>query len=210
MFTKKQIIISVLLCLIPLIPGIIFYSQMPDSVPTHFGLNGEPDGYSSKVMTVFGMPLLLAALDAFSLFFVSADPKRANIGGPMRQLMLWVVPAVGVLCAAAIYPAALGHKMNMSRLVMIFVGLVFLIMGNYMPKVKQNYTAGIKLPWTLNSEENWIRTHRFAGYLWMACGLLMIALGITGLLNVAAVIAIAGAAGVVPMIYSYLLYKKGI
>ena len=77
-----------------------------------------------------------------------------------------------------------------------------------MPKVKQSYTIGIKLPWTLNSEENWNRTHRFAGGIWMLAGVLVLVGGFAEqfwLVFVALVLAVA-----IPTVYSYLLYKKGI
>ena len=90
----------------------------------------------------------------------------------------------------------------------ILMGLIFAIIGNYMPKCKQNYTIGIKIPWTLSSEENWNRTHRFAGRLWVVCGLVIILTAFLGgfelFLGIALVMALA------PVLYSYALYRKGI
>ena len=82
-----------------------------------------------------------------------------------------------------------------------------MIIGNYMPKVKQNYTMGIKIPWTLNSEDNWNKTHRFAGFIFVLSGLWMIAASV---LNLNAMWAVTPALVCVffPVIYSYLLYRK--
>ena len=90
----------------------------------------------------------------------------------------------------------------------ILLGLIFIAIGNYLPKCKQNYTIGIKIPWTLASEENWNRTHRFAGWVWVGGGVVMLLSGFLGIFWLTLVPAIIMAA--VPLIYSYILHKKGI
>nr|WP_275450028.1 SdpI family protein [Clostridium massiliodielmoense] len=82
--------------------------------------------------------------------------------------------------------------------------------GNYLPKCKQNYTVGIKLPWTLNSEENWNKTHRLGGYVWMAGGLILCILTWLNIYRQIATIVIVVIISVIPIVYSFLLYKKGI
>ena len=97
-------------------------------------------------------------------------------------------------------------NINVEMIGRIFVGIVFVVVGNYLPKCRQNYTVGIKLPWTLHDENNWNATHRFAGPVWMAGGVSLTILGIFGLeLLFAAVLLIIA---ILPMIYSYLYYKK--
>ncbi len=210
MFTKKQIVLSILICLLPIVPGLLLYSRMPETVPTHFDFNGTPNGWSSRAFAVLALPLIMAVLDAFTLFVTNADPKKTNIGEAMKLLILWIVPAVSLFSQVTILSAATGHKLNMTRIVFVFIGLVFLVMGNYLPKTKQNYTAGIKLPWTLNSEENWNRTHRLAGRLYMLCGIAFIVMGLLGFMNLAVFLAAVVGASAVPAIYSYLLFRKGI
>jgi len=90
----------------------------------------------------------------------------------------------------------------------ILVGLTLAIIGNYLPKCKQNYTIGIKIPWTLNSEENWNRTHRFAGRLWMVCGLAIMLTGFIGGFWVFLPIVLLMV--LVPFLYSYILYRRGV
>ena len=90
----------------------------------------------------------------------------------------------------------------------IFIGIVFTIIGNYLPKCKQNYTIGIKIPWTLNSEENWNKTHRFAGKLWTVCGLAMILTGFFGGFWVSLPIVLLMV--LAPFLYSYSLHRKGV
>ena len=105
------------------------------------------------------------------------------------------------------YLIALGYGVRMEMMMPIFIGLIFTVIGNYMPKCKQNYTIGIKIPWTLNNEENWNKTHRFAGFLWVVCGIAIMLTGFLG--NFWIFLPIALVMVIVPVIYSYVLHRKG-
>ena len=116
-------------------------------------------------------------------------------------MTLWLVPVVSVITCMSIYGLALGMDIDIGVIVNIMVGIMFIILGNYVHKVKQNYTVGMKLPWTLNSEENWNRTNRMTGWILILSGLL---------LKTEIVFAVILLVILVPMIYSFILYKKGI
>lgn len=91
----------------------------------------------------------------------------------------------------------------------ILVGLIFIIIGNYLPKCKQNYTIGIKCPWTLNDTENWDKTHRFSAYVFMLCGVITIlSMFLKNHLGFYVMFASMMFAASVPFVYSYLLYRK--
>ena len=111
-------------------------------------------------------------------------------------------------CCGMMYAIALGKAVDALLLMPLVMGVLFLIIGNYMPKCKQNYTIGIKIPWTLDNEENWNKTHRFAGFLWVICGIAIMITGFLGsfwiFLPIALLMVIA------PIVYSYLLHKKGL
>lgn len=96
----------------------------------------------------------------------------------MFQFIIWIIPAASLICCLSSYAIALGIEVNIGIIVNIMVGILFLILGNYMHKVKQNYTVGIKIPWTLDGEENWNRTHRLASRLWSLSGVVFIINGI--------------------------------
>ncbi len=89
-------------------------------------------------------------------------------------MVLWLVPVVSVITCMSIYGLALGMDIDIGVIVNIMVGIMFIILGNYVHKVKQNYTVGMKLPWTLNSEENWNRTNRMTGWILILSGLLFL------------------------------------
>ncbi len=202
----KKIIISSLVILLPIIIGLVLWDKLPEQVPTHFNLEGEADGWSSKAFAVFGMPLLLLAMHLVCVIGTSLDPKNKNINVKPFNLVLWIVPVISFVCCTLIYSVALGCEINVATYMCTFVGIVLILVGNYLPKCRQNYTIGIKIPWTLNDEENWNKTHRFAGKLWVICGIatvLFAVLGIAWFFFVTLVPIIA-----FPMVYSYILYRK--
>ncbi|MFQ9152253.1 MAG: SdpI family protein [Blautia sp.] len=123
-------------------------------------------------------------------------------------MVLWLVPVVSVITCMSIYGLALGMDIDIGVIVNIMVGIMFIILGNYVHKVKQNYTVGMKLPWTLNSEENWNRTNRMTGWILILSGLLFLMNSL--LLKTEIVFAVILLVILVPMIYSFILYKKGI
>ena len=98
--------------------------------------------------------------------------------------------------------------MHVGTVAPVFVGLLFLILGNYLPKLRRNRTMGIKLPWTLASEENWNRTHRVAGFIWVAAGLLMVVSAFWQLHGPAVTVVLLALAVGVPVLYSYLYYCR--
>lgn len=204
---KKGIIaLSIVVTMLPIIAGIILWAQLPDQVPTHFGMDGQPNGWSSKAFAVFGLPVILVAVQCLCLLLTGMDPKRRNITWKPFGLLLWICPAVSILCAGVTYMAALNIPLNINLIVYLFSGVLFLVIGNYLPKCQQNYTMGIKIAWTLNDEANWNYTHRLAGKVWIMGGLVIMLtafLNLTWLLMPAILVMV-----LVPVIASYLYYRR--
>ena len=203
----KVLIITSIIILLPILAGVILWNQLPDPIPSHWNAVGEIDGWSSKPFAVFGLPFILAAAQWLCLLATGADPKKKNHSDKMIHLVLWIIPVLSVVMHTFVYLIALGYGVRMEVVMPIFIGLIFTIIGNYMPKCKQNYTIGIKIPWTLNNEENWNKTHRFAGWLWTFCGLAIMITGFFGgfwvFLPITLLMVIA------PFVYSYMLHRKG-
>ncbi len=203
---KRNLLLTSACILLPVCAGVVLWGRLPERVPTHFNFYGVPDGWSSKAFAVFGLPLFLLGLQLLCAFAMSHDPKAGNVGGKIRALVLWICPAVSLFAAAMIYPHALGYSVNMTMFAMLLTGTLFVVLGNYLPKCRQNYTIGIKLPWTLADEDNWNRTHRMAGPLWVAGGFLVI---LDALLQFAGPYLFAGVLtliAVAPIVYSAALY----
>ena len=204
----KVLILTTVVMLLPILAGLILWNQLPEQMPTHWNAAGEIDGWSSKPFAVFVLPLIMVAAQWLCMLGTAADPKKNNHSEKVLHLILWIVPALSVVLHAVTYATALGHAVPMEVVMPILIGLIFTIIGNYMPKCKQNYTIGIKIPWTLDNEENWNRTHRFAGWLWTFCGIAIMCTGFFGgfwvFLPVTLLMVLA------PIIYSYVLHKKGL
>ena len=206
MKNNRMIVLTALLCLVPIAFGLILWDALPDPMPTHFGPDNRPDGWSSKPFAVFGLPLIIMALHLACVFGTRADPKYANISGKIMGLVLWICPAISILCGGLIYAVALGHELNVGLYLMLLIGVVFVVAGNYLPKSRQNYTVGIKIPWTLSDVENWNATHRFAGRLWMAAGVVILATA--WLEQVWVFLPIVVLMVIAPVAYSYLFYRR--
>ena len=204
----KLMLITSVVILLPALAGVILWNQLPEQIPVHWNVNGEVDGWSSKAFAIFGLSGIMLVLHWLCALGTGADPKKENHPQKVVQLVLWIIPVLSVLLYAVTYAVAFGKEVRVEVIMPVVLGLVFAIVGNYLPKCKQNYTIGIKIPWTLNSEENWNRTHRFAGRLWLVCGLLLMFSGFFGFfwifLGVVLLMVLA------PFIYSYILHRKGI
>ena len=209
MKSKKTLIITSLICLLPMLVGALVYSRLPEQVATHFDLQGNPDGWSSRAFAVFGLPGILLAVNLLIPVALRADPKHKNMSGALVNIVIWTVPVVSLLCSGLTLGRALGYDLRIEVVLPVFMGVLFILIGNYLPKTKQSYTMGIKLPWTLASEENWNRTHRLAGFLWVLGGVYFIVMSFIGWSLAAFLIPIAVMV-LVPTVYSYLLYRKGI
>ena len=205
---KKTLIITSIITILPVLIGIICWNRLPDVMATHFGFNNEANGFSSKAFAVFGLPLILLAVLWVGAFVTAHDPKRQNISPKMFSLMLWIAPVISLVAAATIYPVNLGYELDIAFFSELLLGLMFIIIGNYLPKARQNYTIGIKIPWTLANEENWNRTHRLAGYLWMICGILMILISLTRFVPAEWLVGIFLIMVLVPCIYSFWLHAE--
>lgn len=204
---NKNWILPFLMCFVPVLIGVMVYPKMPEMMPVHFNFEGTADNFASKEFALFGLPLIMAALFLFCVFATNSDPKQNNYSEKLLTFTFWVIPILSILISVMIICISLGMEIRVNIFVPVLVGIVMIVVGNYLPKVKQNYTMGIKMPWTLNSKENWRKTHRFGGFVFVAAGfwmILSVVLGIQGWISMVPVLA----AGILPMIYSWLLYVK--
>ncbi|MCQ2401048.1 MAG: SdpI family protein [Lachnospiraceae bacterium] len=204
---KKIAVLPGLICLIPLIAGAFLYGRMPEQMPIHFNAAGEVDNYASRAVALFVLPGLLFVLTLFMPAIMKMDPKYDNMSPALRTVILWTLPAVELICSGITMASALGYDVAVELIVPFIFGLLFIVIGNYLPKTKQSYTMGIKLPWTLDSEENWNRTHRLAGFLWVIGGVLFIIAAFLKL-DFWVDIVILLIMVLVPTVYSYVFYRR--
>ncbi len=204
---NKVVIIGTILCLLPIIFGIIYYNKLPDNIPTRFGFDGQVNGYTQKTVFVFAFPIAMALLNMLMAFVINTDPKRKNFTPAMKKISLLVLPISSIFISLISYSKALGNNDDINRYIFIFLGAMILTFGIYMPKTKRNYTMGIKLPWTMDNDYNWDMTHKLASKLWIVGG---IALALnTFFRSLVLFVIIMVVITLVPAVYSFMLYKKG-
>ena len=204
----KVLIITSIIIVLPILAGVVLWNQLPEQMPTHWNAAGEVDGWSSKPFAVFGLPLILVAAQWLCVLATTTDPKRQNHSEKIYHLVFWIMPVLSIVLHAVTYLTVLGVGVRIEMVMPIFMGLLFVIIGNYLPKCKQSYTIGIKIPWTLNNEENWNKTHRLAGWVWVIGGFAIMLTGFFG--GFVAFFVITLVMVLVPPIYSYLLHRKGL
>lgn len=204
---KLKIIVSSAITLLPVIIGLALWNRLPANIATSFDLSGAVTGYSSKEFAVIGFPLILTLVNLICIIATSTDPRKKNIDSKAFSVVISIVPACSLICSACIYGNALGYKVSPENIMPVFTGVIILAIGFVLPRCKQNYTLGIRLPWTLHDEKNWDKTHKFTGKLWIICGIVMTISGLFNFMILYMIIVFAIA--IIPPVYSYLLYKNG-
>ena len=206
---NKLLILTSAVTLSPIAAGLLLWNRLPENMTTHWGADGVADGWSSRAFAVFVMPLILLAVQWLCLWITSLDQKNKDQSRKVFGMVMWIIPILSLYTSGITYSTALGRSLENADWTLAFLGLVFVIVGNYLPKTKQNHTIGIKVWWTLASEENWNATHRLAGKLWVAGGLLMVfAVFLPETLVGAALVAIMVLMAGIPVVYSRWYYKQ--
>jgi uncharacterized membrane protein len=188
----------------------VLYDRLPASVPTHWNARGVADGFTPKPWGPFLLPLTM--LGVFALLFVL--PRIAPRGyrmerfqGAFEILQTAILGFLLVLTLLALL-AGIGAPVPMDRAIYAATGLLLVVLGNFMGKLTKNFFVGIRTPWTLASDEVWLRTHRLGGKVFVLAGLGLLVSGLVGGGTVAVFAAAVGAAVGVPVLYSYVLYRR--
>lgn len=202
-------ILLVLLC--DLLFGLWAWQRMPSRVPVHWNFSGQPDGWGPPWENALVMPLIGVGVYLTLLFLPLIDPRRASyalFGGTLRFFRgVIVLFTVGVHVAVTL--ASTGRAVDVAALTRFELPLLFILLGNQMGRIRHNWFVGIRVPWTLESEEVWTRTHRMAGPVWVAGG--FVALGGAFLrpgVATAVLLVVLAVLVLVPVVYSYRLYRR--
>lgn len=161
------IIVTTLVCLIPMVLGIVFWNKLPDELPINYGFNNEIGKMAPKLVNIILMPLFFVAMN-ISLHISLA--MKEKIGAKLLVFMKWIIPMLSVVVGSFMILKPLGLSIEASTLIIPLISFVLIVVGNYVPKTKPNYFVGYRLPWIINNEEIWIKTHRFCGVLLVVCG----------------------------------------
>ena len=208
---KAIILLTSIVCLLPLILSAVVYNDLPEQIAVQWSAGGNPQNYVPKAAAAFGLPFLFMAINIFSNVRLLNDPKKVGASQTARMIMLWVVPFASLVLMPVSLFFAMGVMIPVTVVIPLILGIVFILYGNYLPKNRRNYVIGYKIPWTFNNADNWNKAHRLAGYLWIFGGIGLIVQAFATFENTAWLILsllIVVMVVLVPIIYSYALYKK--
>jgi uncharacterized membrane protein len=162
--------------LVPVIVAVIYYSKLPELMVSHFGLNGEANGYMKKEYSILLMGVISLGMPFFYKIIRYIDPKRLNyikFEDTFELIRLFVSILLSGLFLLTIF-YNLGHPIGIKFWVIPATGVFIIFIGNILGRIRFNYFFGIRTPWTLANEEVWRRTHRFGGPIFMIAGFLML------------------------------------
>lgn len=212
MASRGHVVYRALLVLAMVLASALLWARLPDSMPVHWGLDGRPDGWGGRFQGAALLPCVALFLWGLAEALPRIDPRRENFA-KMRGAYDVTISATLTMLAllhAAILATALGHAVPIGRLVPAAVGVLFITLGNLLPRARPNWWFGIRTPWTLSNDRVWARTHRVGGYFMVAAGLalLVAALALPPAWSMAVILASALVAGLGSMVYSYLLWRR--
>lgn len=202
---------AVALIILGFLAGFYFYRHFPSLVPTHWNFQGEVNGYSRPFTAAFAIPLMMLGLYLIFTFLPYLDPKKeqyANFASVYHHFKDLIIVFLFVLYLMASL-SGLGYKINISFWMPLLVGLLFVIIGFLLTKVKTNWFLGVRTPWTMSSEKVWARTHQLSNRVLIAAGLLIAATVLVPALfkTILFILAVALIIFGLP-IYSYYLYRQ--
>jgi uncharacterized membrane protein len=206
--TRKVFILEMLLIAAALALAAIAFPRLPERIPTHWGLNLQPDGYSPRWSIFLVGPAAMAATMLLAWLLPWLSPRQFEVDAfraTYRQVMLMMFLVMTYIYAVMLW-AGFGHPVNQGQAIVGGVCLFMALIGNVLGKVRRNFYIGIRTPWTLASERVWNATHRFAARTLVAGGLLGFAFTLLGLHQWPIFVLLAGA--LAPVIYSLVYYKQ--
>lgn len=186
--------------------------HLPDRMPVHWGLSGEPDGWSSPLIGAFLLPGVMLLLTGIFSVLPAVDPLRKNYAfhGSVYYRLANVVVCFMLVVHALVLGAALGWQVPMGAAIPVLVGALFLFIGRLLPKMQPNWFMGIRTPWTLSSPEVWRKTHLVGATSFTVAGVAIMLIGLSGSRAGATKVLLGAAilAALWPVLYSYLEWRR--
>lgn len=200
-----------LLVILAFVIGAMAYGKLPPRVPIHWDAHGRANGWGSPAVDAFVMPWVIAGMWLLFAVIPRIDPLRANyekFAGTYTLLVNLILTFMFVIHIATL-GAAMGMRVDMARIAPMLIGLLFIGMGNVLPRARRNWFVGIRTPWTLSSDRVWERTHRLGGYLFTAAGVIALIVALIGGGGaIPVIVGLSAAVAVALMAYSYILWRQ--
>lgn len=196
---------------VSLLIAIISYGYLPDMIPIHFDAAGNVDNYANRI-SIFLTPAINLMMIILAEVVRNIDPKKSAYEKFNKQYYLLFFGVSLLMLVIELYTIAFSLNMkifNINAIMPFGVGLLFTVIGNMMPKFKQNFYAGIRTSWTIADSDVWYRTHRLGGKLWFIGGILMMVSAILPTqLKMILFFTVVAVLVIVPMAYSYVIYRR--
>lgn len=169
----KTLIITCIVCLLPILFGIIFYERLPEIMPIHFNMNNEPNGFATKNFALFGLPALMAVLQAFCCIISDIKGEEKGKKPKFAVIIQWIIPILSVVISVITIEVPLGNVVDVRRRILLILGILYMIIGNYMPKMSYEEMKGKIHPMPKN-ERLYRKMMRVMGYTFVIFGLLLL------------------------------------
>ncbi|WP_416728645.1 SdpI family protein [Fictibacillus sp. JL2B1089] len=202
---------SYLLIALSVLIGVFAYPYLPDQMPMHWNINGEVDGYWDKQYAAFFPPLLMIVLMVLFIFMPRIDPKKENYKkfSGSYTIFITIMNVFFLLLQSVTISYGLGVNIDISLVVNLGIGLLFIVLGNYLPRIKHNYFIGVRTPWTLANEKTWRKTHQLSGKLFVVAGILLVAISfLPGIYKFTGMLVVVVATVLISTIASYIFYNR--
>lgn len=208
MKNKIKFLLYLIVTFMPLIVTLILFPALPEKVPMHINVRGEINGWGNKYQAL--------ALPIITIVFSFLTPKLYKIKNsnhnpkPANIISFGCVCLFNILTYVFLYAAFYPTKYGFNNIVSASLCIFFIVMGNFFPKLKQNSFVGIRLPWTLNNEAVWYKTHRLSGIVWVIGGIIMLPLCLFSTSIHSSMILVTGLIimTLIPSVYAYVIYKS--
>lgn len=203
--------IPLLVIVLAFVASAAVYQDLPARMPTHWNVSGEVDGWSSRPWGAFMIPAMLVVMLAAFYLLPRIDPRGSNYAKfrGTYEIVIFAIMAFMLGVHFVVLANSLGQDISVDRVMPVGVGILFMVIGNLLPRMRPNWFIGVRTPWTLSSDRVWDRTHRFGGWLFVAAGTLILLSGlIAPRLAYAILIGSAVAVSVGLLAYSYIIWKR--
>ena len=172
---RKILILSVIICLLPMLLGMALYNKLPEQMPIHFAINNVPDNYAHKNFALFGIPVIMAVVQAICLAAINL--KLNNIQNHEKpkilKIMEWFIPILTVILYIIMIEVPLGSTVYVGKSVCLLIGILFIIIGNYIPKMSYEFGKTIFHPMP-KSEKSFRKMSKIMGYLFIVVGVIFL------------------------------------
>lgn len=206
---NRSLLVSSVFFTIAVVVALWLYPRLPADIPRHWNMQGDINGYIPRFWGAAMPALMILGLAVLTWRLPVISPRRFEIKSfaQVYVILMLALQALVLVLGVATLLNAVGYPVAMPRLAMLAAGALFLVMGNYMGKLRKNFFIGIRTPWTLASDAVWERTHRLGGWLFMLAGLVLIVATLLGAPLSVSIGAIVAAA-LIPYVYSFVIYRR--